>query len=53
MCRLSGVKNIECMVLMHLLGGAYTVYQQLSEEKKADFAYIKDVLYIAFALSPG
>ena len=50
-CRLSGVKNIECVVPMHLSGGAYAVYQQLSE-KRADFACIKDVLYTAFALSP-
>ena len=33
-------------------GGACAVYQQLSEEKRADFACIKDVLYTAFALSP-
>ena len=51
-CRLSGVKHIECVVPMHLSGGAYAVYQQLSEEKRADFACIKDVLYTAFALSP-
>ena len=51
-CRLSRVKNIECVVPMRLLGGAYAVYQQLSEEKRADFACIKDVLYTAFALSP-
>ena len=51
-CRLSGVKNIECVVPMRLSGGAYAVYQQLSEEKRADFAFIKDVLYTAFALSP-
>ena len=51
-CRLSGVKHIECVVLMRLSGGAYAVYQQLSEEKRADFACIKDVLYTAFALSP-
>ena len=25
-CRLSGVKNIECVVPMHLLVGAYAVY---------------------------
>ncbi len=43
-CRLSGVK--------HISGGAYAVYQQLSEEKRADFACIKDILYTAFALSP-
>ena len=51
-CQLSGVKNIECVVPMRLSGGAYAVYQQVSEEKRADFAYIKDVLYTAFALNP-
>ena len=51
-CRLSGVKNVECVVPMHLSGGAYAVYQQLSEEKRADFACIKDILYTAFALNP-
>ena len=39
-CRLSGVKNIECVAPMYLSGGAYAVYQQLSEEKRADFACI-------------
>lgn len=33
-CQLSGVKCIECVVPMHLSGGAYAVYQQLSKEKK-------------------
>ena len=47
-CRLSRVKNIESVVLMRLWGGAYAVYQQLSEEKRADFACIKDFLYTAF-----
>ena len=51
-CQLSRVKNIECVVPMSLSGGAYAVYQQLSEEKRADFACIKDILYIAFALNP-
>ena len=51
-CQLSRVKNIECVVPMRLLGGMYAVYQQLSEEKRADFACIKDVLYTAFALNP-
>ena len=36
-CRLSRVKNIECVVPMCLSGGAYAVYQQLSEEKRTDF----------------
>ena len=50
-CRLSGVKNVECIVPMCFSGGMYAVYQQLSEEKRADFACIKDVLYTAFALN--
>ena len=49
MCRLSGVKNIECVVPMCLSGGAYAVYQQLSEEKRADLACIKDTV---FSLNP-
>ena len=51
-CRLSGVKNIECVVPMRLSGGAYAFYQQLSKEKRANFACIKDVLYTAFTLNP-
>ena len=51
-CRLSGVKNVECIVPMRLSSGVYAVYQQLSEEKRADFACIKDILYTAFALNP-
>ena len=45
-------KNIECVVQMHLSGGAYVVYKQLSEEKRTDFACIKDKLYTAFVLNP-
>ena len=52
MCQLSGVKYVECVVPMRLLGGTYAVYQQLSEEKRANFACIKDILYTAFALNP-
>ena len=50
-CRLSRVKNIECVVPMRLSDGAYAVYQQLREEKRIDFACIKDILYTAFALN--
>ena len=50
--RLSGVKHIECVVPMHLSGGAYAVYQQLSEKKHADIECIKTTLYTAFALEP-
>ena len=34
---------------MHFSGGAYAVYQQLSEDKRRDFACIKSVLNTAFA----
>ena len=51
-CQLSSVKRIECVVPMCLSGGAYAVYQQLSEEKKSDFTCIKNALYMAFALDP-
>ena len=33
-CLLSGVKNIEHVIPLRLSGGAFTVYQQLSAEKK-------------------
>ena len=46
----SGVKCIKCLVPMHFSGGMYVVYQQLSEDKRRDFAYIKSTLYTAFAL---
>ena len=46
-----GKKYRVCGADAPLGGGAYAVYQQLSEEKRADFACIKDVLYTAFAFS--
>ena len=49
-CQLSGIKCIECVVPMHLSGGVYAVYQQLSEDKRRNFACIKSALYTAFAL---
>ena len=48
-CWLSGVKHVKCVVPMHLSGGVYAVYQQLSEEKRADIDCIKKT---AFALDP-
>ena len=51
-CRLSGVKHIECVVPMHLSSGTYAVYQQLSKEKHTDIECIKTTLYTAFALDP-
>ena len=35
-CWFSGVKHIECVVPIHLSGGAYAMYQQLSVEMRAD-----------------
>ena len=49
-CQLSAIKRIECVVPMHLSGGAYVVYQQLTKNKKTDFTWIKNTLYMAFAL---
>ena len=49
-CQLSGVQCIECVVPMCLSEGMYAVYQQLSEDKRRDFAYIKSALYTVFAL---
>ena len=49
-CQLSGVKCIERVVSMHLSEVAYAVYQQLSEDKRRDFACIKSILDMAFAL---
>ena len=51
-CHLSGIKCIECIVPMHLSEGAYAVYQQLSEDKRRDFACIKIALYMAFGHLP-
>ena len=48
--QLSGVKCIKCIVPMRLSGGAYAVYQQLSKDKRRDFACIKSALYTVFAL---
>ena len=46
----SGVKCIECVVSIHLSGGAYAVYQQLSKDKRRNFTCIKNALYTTFAL---
>ena len=43
---------IESVIPIRLSGGAYTVYQQLSEEKHTNFSCMKKVLYTAFALDP-
>lgn len=47
---LCGVKRPETIIPLRLTGGAFSVYQQLSEEERADAAQIKDALYTAFAV---
>ena len=47
-CLISSVKHTDCVVPMHLLGDAYAVYQQLSEEKKSHFNCIKNTSYKVF-----
>lgn len=37
-----GTRKIECVLLMHLAGGAFVMYQKLSEEKKADVYSMKE-----------
>lgn len=48
-CWLCIAKRIKSVVLMCLMGGAYSVYQQLSEKIKNDFGCIKEALYTPFA----
>ena len=43
-CWLYAVKRTECRILMNLMGGAVAVYQQLSEERKENFGFIKEAL---------
>ena len=51
-CQLNSVKRIESVIPIHLSGGAYAVYQQLSGEKHTDFSYMEKALYMAFTLDP-
>ena len=43
------VKHMELIIPLRLMGGAFTVFQQLKEEDKRDFDQIKAALYSAFA----
>ena len=52
-CLLSGVKSIEHVIPLHLSGGAFAVYQQLSAEEKQSYERIKAALYKAFAIDPA
>lgn len=48
-CRLRSVTELENVIPLRLTGGAFNVYQQLSEEDKADASRIKEALRTAFA----
>ena len=51
-CGLCGVKRIEQVIPIRLAGGAFAVYQQLSQEERADVTRIKGALYKAFGTDP-
>lgn len=48
-CRLKSVTEIENVIPLRLTGGAFNVYQQLSEDDKRDASRIKAALCTAFA----
>ena len=47
-CKLRDIECLEEVIPLRLTGGAFTVYQQLDEEKKRDAACIKEALIAAF-----
>ena len=49
-CKMCQVKHMELIIPLRLMGGAFTVFQQLKEEDKRDFERIKAALYTAFAV---
>lgn len=48
-CNLRNVKDLANVLPLRLTGGAFAVYQQLSDSKKKEIKAIKDALYAAFA----
>ena len=55
LCQLCLVKKTEFVIPLQFTGGAFTMYQQLSEkkkkkEKKKDFDAIKETLFTAYGL---
>ena len=49
-CTLRSVTELENGIPLRLTGGAFSVYQQLSEEQKRDPHRIKEALLTAFAV---
>ena len=50
--KLSGVDKVEQVILLRLAGGAFDVYQQLSDADKTTVTRVKVVLHRDFALDP-
>lgn len=48
-CKLRGITNLYAVVPLRLIGGAFSVYQQLSDSDKKDYTKIMDALISAFA----
>ena len=48
-CKMCQMKHMELIIPLRLMGGAFAVFQQLKEEDKRDFDWIKAALYTAFA----
>jgi len=48
-CELHGISKPETVIPLHLTGGAFAVYQQLTSADKKHFEKIKRALYTAFA----
>ena len=51
-CQLSGVDRVEQIIPLRLAGGAFDVYQQLSDADKTNATRVKAALRKAFALDP-
>ena len=47
-CDLRGIDKPETLVPLRLTGGAFAVYQQLSQSDKRDFSKLKEALLLAF-----
>ena len=49
-CELADEERVKHILLLRLMGGALTVYHQLSKEQRADIEEIKRVLATVFAI---
>ena len=47
-CKLRDIECLEEVIPLRLTGGAFSVYQQLDDEKKEDAVSIKEALIAAF-----